>query len=375
MLRSRRRPLAAFTLVELLVVIAIIGILVALLLPAIQAAREAARRTECKNKLRQMGIGLLNHVDSYKAFPTGGAGPSPQIQNYVDTSGKPFGLKKQGLGWAYQILPYLEEGAVRSLVTQDLLEDTTIPLYICPSRRQGQSAVTEQGTVKLTDYAAAQPCTFTVPAAVSGLGSLGTRTPYTPVEPAQLTSQYTSTLLYSFWGGKNNAGPALTSKVVPYRSGVYDGVIVRSRFRLNSKPEFAEYAPDPTKPAKITDGTSKTMVIGEKFVRSDLYEGGSYSDDQGWTDGWDPDTMRSTCTSPFQDSDGIAFSFLPLNGTADYFGENVDVIYFGAVHTGGINAVFADGSVHSVSYDIDVVAFNRLGAKDDGEVIDTQGIN
>lgn len=386
MIRSRRRtPVAfqlvefralhkrdAFTLVELLVVIAIIGILVALLLPAIQAAREAARRTECKNKLRQIGVGMLNHVDSFKVFPTGGAGPSPQIQDYVDTGGKPFGVRKQGLGWGYQILPYLEEGTVRSIVNQDSLEDINIPLYVCPSRRQGQSAVTDQGTVKLTDYAAAQPCTFTVPAAVSGLGSLGTRTPYTAVEPAQLAAQYGTTVLHSFWGGKNNAGPALSVKLMPYRSGVYDGVIVRSRYRRTGTPQFAEYAPDPTKTAQITDGTSKTLLVGEKFVRSDLYDGGSYSDDQGWTDGWDPDTMRSTCIKPFQDGDGFAFSFTPLNGTTDYFGENLDVIYFGAVHTAGLNAVFADGSVRTISYDIDSLNFNRLGAKADDENVDLQ---
>jgi prepilin-type processing-associated H-X9-DG protein len=156
---------------------------------------------------------------------------------------------------------------------------------------------------------------------------------------------------------------------------VYDGVIVRSRYRRTSAPPFAPYAPNPTKPAQITDGTSKTFLISEKFVRSDLYEGGSYSDDQGWTDGWDPDTMRSTCIPPLQDSDPIAFSFLPLNSTSDYFGENSDVVYFGSSHTGGINCALADGSVHSISYDVDPIAFNRLGAKNDGELVDMQAVN
>ena len=62
------------------------------------------------------------------------------------------------------------------------------------------------------------------------------------------------------------------------------------------------------------------------------------------------------------DGDGFAFSFTPLNGTTDYFGENLDVIYFGAVHTAGLNAAFADGSVRTISYDIDSLNFNRLGA-------------
>src|SRR5262245_60051595 len=93
-----------FTLVELLVVIAIIGVLVALLLPAIQAAREAARRADCSNRLRQIGVANLNHVDAMKVFPTGGSGPNPNIAAFL-TGGRPNGPNRQGLGWGYQILP------------------------------------------------------------------------------------------------------------------------------------------------------------------------------------------------------------------------------------------------------------------------------
>jgi len=92
MRRHLLRP--AFTLVELLVVIAIIGILVALLLPAIQAAREAARRTQCVNQLKQIGLGLQNHGDIYKAFPKG---------SYSSTTGP------NGLAWTVKILPFIEE--------------------------------------------------------------------------------------------------------------------------------------------------------------------------------------------------------------------------------------------------------------------------
>src|SRR3990172_387227 len=98
---------SGFTLVELLVVIAIIGILVALLLPAIQAAREAARRTQCKNQLKQIGLAMQNHVSTHRVFPTGGAVIYPKIGDYV-VDDKPLGPDKQGLGWGYQILSYLE---------------------------------------------------------------------------------------------------------------------------------------------------------------------------------------------------------------------------------------------------------------------------
>src|SRR5262245_28314263 len=105
--RNWRQFNGGFTLVELLVLIAIIGILVALLLPAIQAAREAARRTQCKSQLKNMGLAVLNHVDNFKVFPTGGSGIGVDIALY-SAGGKPFGPDKQGLNWTYQILPFLE---------------------------------------------------------------------------------------------------------------------------------------------------------------------------------------------------------------------------------------------------------------------------
>ena len=139
---SSKRKREAFTLVELLVVIAIIGILVALLLPAIQAAREAARRTQCRNNLKNIGLAIHNFHDTYKFFPTGGTFPNPDIDNYLrDTGtqankvlrkGPANGPLEQGLGWLYQILPFLEEGSVQSLIHQDQLAKVPIELYNCP---------------------------------------------------------------------------------------------------------------------------------------------------------------------------------------------------------------------------------------------------
>jgi prepilin-type N-terminal cleavage/methylation domain-containing protein/prepilin-type processing-associated H-X9-DG protein len=376
-LERNSQPRRGFTLVELLVVIAIIGILVALLLPAIQSAREAARRTQCKNQLKNMGLALLNHHDSRKVFPTGGVGVYPDIANFIE-NGRPFGPDKQGLNWAYQILPYLEEGSIQGLTTQAALQAASIPLYVCPSRRTvaaAQSAnpdVLGGQQVFLIDYAAATPCTYDC-----APGSPGCASPvlYNPRESSPLTRDSYQKNQFSFWGGKEReVGGAYATNY-----DVYDGVIVRTPWQHTGRVDgknMGVYLTGVSRPvsiAKIADGTSKTFVLGEKYVRNDLYEGGSKSDDKGWIDGWDPDAIRSTCFSPYQDGDG--YQFPPLNATGDLFGKDRDVYYFGSAHSGGFNGAFADGSVRTLSYDIDVVLFNSLGTRAGGETVDDSAIN
>jgi prepilin-type N-terminal cleavage/methylation domain-containing protein/prepilin-type processing-associated H-X9-DG protein len=126
---SQHRERTAFTLIELLVVIAIIAILIGLLLPAVQKVREAAARLQCVNNLKQIGIAVHAHHNTYKVFPTGGTVPWAVV-TYVGAAPAP--AHSQGLNWGFQILPFMEQSAVYRMSDPWTMP---VPLYNCPTRR------------------------------------------------------------------------------------------------------------------------------------------------------------------------------------------------------------------------------------------------
>ncbi len=374
MTRQQTNRSSAFTLVELLVVIAIIGVLMALLLPAVQAAREAGRRAECQNKLKQLGIAVQNHIDAQKVFPTGGDGYFADIKNYVTPPGigaapapagaKANGANKQGLCWAFQVLSYMEQIAVRQITERGQLATNIIPGYFCPSRRAPTAVASPIGGISnsffLIDYAGATP-------AVTGMCGthLATLKTYQVVSWGSMTANIYGT---SGTGGTFFCGyPRAGDSSVPPDNTSYEGLIVRTPWRYKPQPDgaFARNVNFATKPKQATDGLSNTLLIAEKLVRSDQYGGGTASDDYGWSDGWDPDIMRVTAFQPMSDSDPICWSqsvrYCGPNGT----GGDSDVWQFGSAHTSGINGVFGDGSVHFIKFDVDVVLFNNLGGRAD----------
>lgn len=323
-----------FTLVELLVVITIIGILIALLLPAVQAAREVARRMQCSNNLKQLSLGCLNHESAHGFLPTGGWG-----WGWAGDPDRGFNKRQPG-GWLYNVLPYIELQSLHDLGSKGdkaagcRRASTPVATFHCPTRRppisypyrftsiQYYANIDQPTVIGQADYAAC-----------AGKATIDYGCPKGPDSYPQADS-----MTEADW----------TDKTVPrpYYGGADDatGVIFhRSTCRI----------------ADIIDGASNTYLDGERYLDPDHYYDGIASDnDNGWDLGYDYDVNRWTNNNdrcrPRQDTPGY-----PLFNA------------FGSAHAGAFNMALCDGTVHAVSYDIDRVIHLHLGERNDQQPIDT----
>lgn len=359
--RSNR---TAFTLVELLVVIAIIGILVALLLPAVQSARESARRMQCTNQNKQLGLAMHNYLSTTGHFPpTGLINPEEPVSDTtpgwlspIPASPK-FRRNFSGPPWSVLILPYMEGTALHDQMDMSqpfaIFADQVLSLpnaspnfklqiqpnqaYHCPS----DPFVAEQDT--LSCYAICQGG-GPGPAQTSG----PTLTPATPGDcfpnPRPATPNYDPVCTWHAVGG-GNAGSGL----VTFTNGVAHG---------NSE----------ISPAKILDGTSKTILVGENRLH---YMNGEHTGIPNRYTTW-ASAHNEHSTYGVPPNTGAASNGINADGRVagtqiiKWIHQGWVSINFGSFHPGGATFTFADGSTHFLSEDIDQDLFHSLGRRADG---------
>jgi prepilin-type N-terminal cleavage/methylation domain-containing protein/prepilin-type processing-associated H-X9-DG protein len=355
----------AFTLVELLVVIAIIGVLVALLLPAIQAAREAARNAQCKNNLRQIGLAMLNYESANKTFPTGG-----WSFHWMGNPAAGNGPRQPG-GWIYQVSDYIENQNVKkfgggiyptTLALREALKDqaaVVIPGFNCPSRRPS----TLYPNYEITIFNA------------------------TPLEFAA-KSDYAANAGHSLSDTSGRPAPADNAQ------NCTDPGIPGSRFPVCNFPNSEQSLADSwtgivadrvgARIAQIEDGASKTAAAGEKWVSADFYEVATWetppnpprdnpADNGSMYQGYDQDTLREISGNatgggamPKRDTDRD-----PPNGehnprtTGNDFPHNM-----GSAHPATVNIAMCDGSVHGYGFDVDGLVWNSIGGRADGNDVE-----
>lgn len=324
----RRRWPQGFTLVELLVVIAIIGVLVALLLPAVQAAREAARRTQCTNNLKQLTLAMLSHEDVHGHLPSGG-----WYGAWLGDPDRGFDGDQPG-GWIYNLLPFIEQQTIRDMGSgltdrgkwpvYDQRDRLAIPMLNCPTRRPAVPYPNTQGHTPYnaraselhvrSDYAANAGDVRFLEAYV--LDTISTKRTFDAVLSAP---DWPPRLSWS-------SGIVSSGKTIPLRA--------------------------------ITDGLSNTYAVGERNINANNYEDGNeHGNDWSMWCGYQDDIVRSTYHYRPDGEDRV-----PVQDTPGLDYED----HFGSAHPGGCHISYVDGSVDLVGYDVDPEVHRRSGHRSEG---------
>lgn len=336
--RERR----GFTLIELLVVIAIIGVLIALLLPAVQAAREAARRAHCTNNLKQIGLALLNYESAV------GALPMAMSLSGTGTTTAYF------TGWSAQarILPYLEQAATFNAANISVLKEDpvnssvislTVSLFICPSEVKTQVSTHDYGLAGVVNYGVCQGDWFVW----GGFNGPQNRSAFGPNRSrrlAEFTDGLSQTVLASevktYWAASNCRHTTLPS--------VNDANNIPS-------PYADPYAVAP----EYDNGTCVTQNQFE--FHTEWSDGNVHA--AGFTTAWPPNKAIMG-RSAYQGMD------LDLNGrNEEDGGPTFAAITARSYHPGGVNALFGDGSIKFVKSTVDGMVWRALGTVAGGEVV------
>lgn len=346
--QSSRPSNRGFTLIELLVVIAIIAVLVALLLPAVQQAREAARRTQCRNNLKQMGLALHNYEATYGVFP--------MSRINLTIAGVPFQQS-----WGTMVLPYLDQTPLYNQMNfntswnnpvNNAATTSYISAFICPS------APGTRGVPSNAQY-------------VAGPGYTGSDTPIWGYADYGSTNEMR-------WAAMDVAGVERPQTTTPRKRGS-SGVLTRID---NNGAEI-------TRIRDIIDGTSNTVAIAEDAGRPSFWlrnklggnptSNAAFAGSQFVQDGWGWADINSGFSIDFANrttgltnntstnSSGVITVTLVPGATCSMNCTNDSELF--SFHTGGVLAVFADGSVRFINENISLATLSGLVTKQGGEVI------
>lgn len=318
----RQLPRFAFTLVELLVVLAILGILIALLIPAVQSARESARMASCKNHLRQLALAVSNHLQNHGHFPSGGWG---HIWTGDPDGG--YGRNQPG-GWVYNLLPFIEQSNLRDLGSRlperekrraaSQLMETPLALLNCPSRRGPVQYPVATFAYRFQMANAESPRFVTRGDYAINVGTYGANA--------------------FVLGGGPRSPSAVESFVFPDPQE-YTGLSF-GRSRVTAE--------------QVADGLSNTILIGEKYLNPQLYE--TCKDPSDWGHlygGFGADTFRLG---------GEGFRL-----EKDHPGRSRSTI-FGGPHS-NCHFVLCDSSVRAVDFEIDAAVYESLTSRMDGGLV------
>lgn len=354
--KAPRQFRRGFTLIELLVVIAIIAILISLLLPAVQQAREAARRTQCRNHLKQLGLALHNYHDVHNTFPAGyyswstsdGSGPASAMIDPMTWDGGP------GWGWGRAILPYMDQANLANQLssTTNIWDAanadgirTKLSTFLCPS----SSGDVEPFTVR---DAAGDPLL------IGGNEITLSRSHYVANHGQE-----------SCWG---ECGAALTGEVFTdiYTSATATITINGDVSRVADGPFFRNSR---TRFRDITDGTSNTIFLGEHS---------SLLSEKTWVGVVPGAFTHPSFSSPENGPDAAATLTLvhggPSGGELDITGlpiihpVNFPTFHVGQMysqHTGGGMICLGDGSVRFISEFVDLLLWAELSSMNEGEIV------
>ena len=345
---SKNTRKTGLTLVEVLVVIAIIAVLVGLLLPAVQSAREAARRITCQNNVKQLALGLLAHESVKQLVPTNGWGWA-----WTGESDRGSG-RKQPAGWIFNVLPYIEridlhqmdaglQGAAREAAHRDRM-GSPLPIVSCPTRRQGVLAYTDGNT--FVNAGVPGKC------AKSDYAANGGDIMVSPMFPT-----------FADWSSASgpDSGPSSLSEGDSTRADT-----TFARKKRDATGVF--YVGSTTALREILDGTTKTILLGEKHVRPvSYYQSPDGSDNEAALIGCNLDITRWTCFEPTHDTGWPEFALTPrpsIGGTD--WSHN-----FGSAHPDGFTVAMCDGSSLFLAFNISPTIFKTLGNRNDNQPMGT----